>query len=115
MVGADGARGDVFYAALLDGAEQGAVKTCAAERCDALGSVYRIDVFERQGISGFGELHAALFGDEGKVFLFVRADFISGNFHFHIPLFDNGQAVHNLCFCALKCLHHSTLMRIFTY
>ena len=39
VVGADGARGDVFYAALLDGGEQGAVKTCATECCDALGPV----------------------------------------------------------------------------
>ena len=113
MVGADGARGDVFYAALPDGGEQGAVKTCAAECCDALGPVYRIDVFERQDILCFGELHAKLFGDEGKVFLFVPADFISGNFHFYIPLFDNAQAVYNVCFCALKCLHHSALMQIF--
>ena len=115
MVGADGARGDVFYAALLDGGEQGAVKTCAAECCDALGPVYRIDVFERQVILCFGELHAELFGDEGKVFLFVPADFISGNFHFYIPLFGNAQAGYNVCFCALKCLHHSALARIFAY
>ena len=113
VVCADGARGDVFYAALPDGGEQGAVKTCAAEYCDALGPVYRIDVFERQVILCFGELHAALFGDEGKVFLFVPADFISGNFHFHIPLFGNAQAGYNVCFCALKCLHHSALVRIF--
>ena len=113
MVCADGARGDVFYAALLCGGEQGAVKTCAAECCDALGPVYRIDVFERQVILCFGELHAALFGDEGKVFLFVPADFISGNFHFYIPLFGNAQAGYNVCFCALKCLHHSALVQIF--
>lgn len=75
-------RVEMYYAALLDGGEQGAVKTCATECCDALGPVYRIDVFERQVILCFGELHAALFGDEGKVFLFVPADFISGNFHF---------------------------------
>ena len=113
MVGADGARRDVFYAALLDGGEQGAVKMCAAEYCDALGPVYRINVFERQVILCFGELHAKLFGDEGKVFLFVPADFISGNFHFYIPLFGNAQAVCNVCFCALKCLHHSALAQIF--
>ncbi len=61
------------------------------------------------------ETIAELFGDEGKVFLFVPADFISGNFHFHIPLFGNAQAGCNVCFCALKCLHHSALVRIFVY
>ena len=60
-------------------------------------------------------LGAALFGDEGNVFLFVPADFISGNVHFYIPLFGNAQAVYNVCFCALKCLHHSALVRIFVY
>ena len=115
MVGADGARGDVFYAALLDGGEQGAVKTCATEYCDALGLVYRIDVFKRQVILCFGELHAELFGDEFEIVLFVPADFISGNFHFYIPLSGNVQADYNVCFCTLKCLHHSTLMRAFTY
>ena len=73
MVGADGARGDVFYAALPDGGEQGAVKTCAAECCDALGPVYRIDVFERQVILCFGELYAELFGDDNPSFPSVTA------------------------------------------